>query len=524
MKAVAYARYSSDSQREESITAQLRAIRNYCAKKEIALLAEYMDEAQSGTTDDRPEFQQMIRDLKDGKDGLKIDLVLVHKLDRFARNRYDSAVYRREIGRSGARVIAVDQPVDSSPEGMLTEALLEALAEYYSANLARETLKGLKENAHQARFNGGHVPFGYCIVDGCYEINESEAPAIQLIFSMFVAGASYGEISSALNAQGLKTRFGNPWSGHTLHELLKNPKYAGLYIYNRAPRKIGGKRNWRRSKPEEDLVVVPGGVPAIVDPEVWQEAQKLLSRRRKWAKPMPEVPYLLSGKVRCAVCGCKVAGGTHRTRGKPYRYYVCQGRQRAGCKAKRWRKDELERLVGAEIVRIVLDEESIAAAARRAREEIEKAASGSGQEKGRLLEEIRNLRERRERLLDAVESGVLDSADIRSRMDSVKNREAYVFSELERLSALPSPSEEEMGSMLRSAAEDLRALGAPSAAFFDRYVESVELDGDSVRVKFRLGCCGFFGVGSPTSANPQLFLTIEASRPSSDTSIHASTM
>ncbi|MGB9860485.1 MAG: recombinase family protein, partial [Moorellaceae bacterium] len=149
MKAVAYARFSSDNQREESITAQLRAIREYAAKHNIIIIREYTDEARSATTDDRPGFLQMISDLRNGV--IRPDLVLVHKLDRFARNRYDAAIYRREIQRAGARLIAVEQPLDDSPEGTFLEGILEAMAEYYSRNLGREVMKGMRETAFQCR-------------------------------------------------------------------------------------------------------------------------------------------------------------------------------------------------------------------------------------------------------------------------------------------------------------------------------------------------------------------------------------
>lgn len=152
-RAVAYARFSSDSQREESITAQLRSI-TAMQRKTISkeIIREYTDKARTATTDDRPGFLSMIDDIKTGR--IKVDLVLVHKLDRFARNRYDSALYRKIISQVGARLVAVAQPLDDSPESVLLESLLEGIAEYYLKNLSREVMKGMKENSYQGRFNG----------------------------------------------------------------------------------------------------------------------------------------------------------------------------------------------------------------------------------------------------------------------------------------------------------------------------------------------------------------------------------
>ena len=209
MSAVIYARFSSDNQREESITAQVRACTEYARRKGYPVVKVYTDEARSATTDDRPGFLTMIDDIKSGR--VEAQFLLVHKLDRFARNRYDSAVYRRTLASAGIRLIAVDQPLDDSPESVLLESLLEGLAEYYSKNLSREVMKGMKENAYQARFNGGWVPLGYNVIDGHYSINEQEAPVIRLIFSMFLQGHGYIKIMDKLNELGYLTRQGRPF-------------------------------------------------------------------------------------------------------------------------------------------------------------------------------------------------------------------------------------------------------------------------------------------------------------------------
>lgn len=178
IKAAAYARYSSDNQREESIEAQLRAIREYCQKNDIQLVKIYTDEARSATTDDRPGFLQMIQDSSMGL----FSAVIVHKLDRFSRDRYDSAFYKRQLKKNGVRLISVLEPLDDSPESIILESVLEGMAEYYSANLARETLKGLKENAFECKHNGGLPPLGYDVdpISKKYVINEHEAKAVKL--------------------------------------------------------------------------------------------------------------------------------------------------------------------------------------------------------------------------------------------------------------------------------------------------------------------------------------------------------
>jgi site-specific DNA recombinase len=154
VRAVAYTRFSSDNQREESIDAQIRAIKEYAARNDAVLVGEYIDKAKSAMTDNRPEFLRMIADSKLGG----FDIVLVHKLDRFARNRHDSIGYRMELKRHGVSLVSVLEYLDDeSPESLILESVLEAMAEYYSRNLAREVNKGMKENALNGMHTGGHV-------------------------------------------------------------------------------------------------------------------------------------------------------------------------------------------------------------------------------------------------------------------------------------------------------------------------------------------------------------------------------
>ena len=166
---VAYARFSSDNQREESIDAQLRAIRQYCQQHDYILLDTYVDEARSATTDDRPAFQQMVKDSASGD----WSAVIVHKLDRFSRNRYDSAIYKKQLKDNGVHVESVLERLDDSPESVILESLLEGMSEYYSKNLAREVMKGKHETALQCKHNGGQPPYGLMgKKDGTYASNE----------------------------------------------------------------------------------------------------------------------------------------------------------------------------------------------------------------------------------------------------------------------------------------------------------------------------------------------------------------
>ena len=200
--AVAYVRFSSAGQREESIQAQKRAIDVYCIQNNIKLIKTYEDHAKSATTDNRPQFLKPIKESR----YKEYDYVIVHKLDRFARNRYDSASYKLKLKKNGKQLLSVLENIDGSPESIIMESVLEGMAEYYSANLSREVKKGIDENMRSYKFIGGNVPYGYDIVDGQYKINEQEAKGVQKIFEMYLLHYTYADIMKYLNTNGYRTK------------------------------------------------------------------------------------------------------------------------------------------------------------------------------------------------------------------------------------------------------------------------------------------------------------------------------
>ena len=157
MTGIIYARYSSDNQREESIDGQIRECKEFAEKNDIRIIDTYIDKALSAKTDNRPLFQQMI---KESPKGL-FDVIIVWKLDRFARNRYDSAHYKNILKKNGVKVISATEAISSGAEGILLESMLEGYAEYYSAELAEKINRGLTENAMKCKFNSDPITFGF---------------------------------------------------------------------------------------------------------------------------------------------------------------------------------------------------------------------------------------------------------------------------------------------------------------------------------------------------------------------------
>jgi site-specific DNA recombinase len=352
LRAIAYARFSSDNQREESIDAQLRAIYEYAAKHGITIIDKYIDEAKSATTtENRDNFLKMIDDIQNGL--VKVDLCLVHKYDRFARDNYDHVINERKLNNKKVRLLAVEQPVDDSPEGILTKNTLINLAAYFSQNLSRETKKGLKENALKGLHCGGIPPLGYDVVPDegnrknnreskKYIVNEQEAKIVKLIFEMKAAGAGYFEIINELNNRKMKTKRDRSFGKNSIHDILINEKYAGTYFYGK-----GSEDNHRQVK--EDAIILPQAIPRIIDEDIWNKVQQIM-KTNKQTKPRRrgEMQYILTGKIQCGDCGGSFTGNSRRG-GKNkilYHYYACSGRRLNGqCSNIEIRKEILETAV-----------------------------------------------------------------------------------------------------------------------------------------------------------------------------------
>ncbi|MGE5328105.1 MAG: recombinase family protein [Deltaproteobacteria bacterium] len=309
MNVVLYARYSTDMQTEDSIEAQTKAIKEYCKKNKYTLIDSYIDRGISAKTDDRPKFLQMINDSINGQ----FNAIIVHKLDRFARNRYDSAFYRKKLKENGVKLVSVLENLDDSPESVILESVLEGMAEFYSKNLAREVLKVLNLNASKSKFNGGVANLGYDIDPSTkqYVINEFEAQAVRKIFSMYLQGRKYDDIIKELTDMGIKSKKGTDIKPNTLHDILKNPKYKGTYFFNRGSRK--SKRGARA-----DTIYNEGAIPQIISEDDWNQVQESMSKRSlPRATKKAKTVYLLSNLIFCE-CGSKYHGDNG---GDNYYYY-----------------------------------------------------------------------------------------------------------------------------------------------------------------------------------------------------------
>ena len=340
MKAVIYARYSSDSQREESIEGQLRECTAFAEKSGFTVLQHYIDRAFSAKTDNRPEFQRMIKD----SNKKLFDVIIVWKLDRFSRNRYDSARYKAQLKKNGVKVISATEKISDGAEGIILESVLEGFAEYYSADLAEKVIRGHTENMLKGKFNGGTPTFGYIIdADKHFVIDPAKAPFVLEIFKRYADGYSKKEIRDWLNENKVTNSRGTKITFDFIKTMLKNRRYLGEYTFN-------GQTNY-------------DAIPPLVSKELFERVQERMEKNRKMpAHFKADEEYILSSKLFCGHCETYMCGesGTSAT-GAVHHYYKCMAVKKKvkPCNKKTVRKDWIEDIVINEIIKIIFDDNTI---------------------------------------------------------------------------------------------------------------------------------------------------------------------
>ena len=485
--AFAYARYSSDNQRQESIDAQIRAIKEYCFKKQIVLKHIFTDEAVSATTDQRDGFLQMIEQAKESQ----VDYVIVHKLDRFARNRYDSAFYRHELEKTGVKVLSVLEQLDGSPESIILESVLEGMAEYYSKNLAREVRKGQNENALHAVHNGGTPPLGYDLTPDRkhYQINEVEAQAVRRIFSEYVSGYGYGLICDHLNKEGYKTKAGRPFGKNSIGEILRNEKYVGRYVWNK---RVSKKKGNHAYKPDDQIIRIDGAVPAIIDEETWNKTQSILSSRKQRPRLERSHRYLLTGKLICGQCGRAYAGGGFvGGRGqKKYHQYCCTGRKaHTGCMGKGIQSQALEDCVIEEI-KSVLSEDMIRQISGKVCDEIKSSCVGNQELKKSLKIKLESFQQRIGKTWELYYSNLLPMEQVSKQIELLEKEKAECQAQFD---SIPQSSEQkesinDIVSYLQHCRRKLEnASDDVKQEIINAFVKQIIIYDDSVKMEIRVG-------------------------------------
>ncbi len=493
-RAVIYARFSSNNQREESIDAQLRACYDYAERNGYVVVNTYCDSAKSGTSADREAFQGMVTD----SDEKNFNYVIVHKLDRFSRDRYDSVIYKRKLRNNDVRVVSVTENLSDSPESIMMESVLEGMAQYYSANLSREVMKGMKENAFKCKHNGGIAPLGYDVNpnDLTYVINNHEAEIVQKIFTMYVNGCGYAEILGELNALGYKTKIGKNFGKNSINAIVKNEKYRGVYVFNRTKKLDFDRKRRATEKLPEEVIRVEEGMPRIVSDDVFYKANHLLTKNKlRSGSYNAKTVYLLSGVIYCAKCGSAMSGNGRKggNTNKKYYSYRCgskTNKKAEYCDCKEVRKEFVENYVLDELQELIFNEDTMA--------ELTKMMNTYGKEKkisakaeleilGKKLKEVEK---ELGKTLKLVTNGNVTFDTVKSIVENLEEKKGVVKREIEELESylktevmtmakLEELINETKGFILEKNIPECRK-------FIDSYIDNVIVSSDDVKVVYNV--------------------------------------
>ena len=394
--AALYARVSSDRQDVDlSVAAQLRALRDYAERNGYLVAREYVDEAESGRTADRPQFRRMLDEA--AKPEAPFKEILVWKFSRFTRNREHAVAFKAMLRRKGIRVVSITEHADDSPTGKLMEAIIESVDEFYSENLAQEVVRGMREAASRGFWVASRVPYGYrklMVQDGAkkrptLEPDEATAAVVERIFGMAEAGRGILDITCTLNDEGIANPTGRLWSKNGVHIILRNESYTGTLVWG------------ANAKDNADPVRVEKAFPAIITRAQLQRIGKHLSSRApKFSHPRRVgSSYLLSGLAKCKTCNTPLIGRFAQS-GK-YSYYVCQSTiklDRDACETPTLNARRFEELVVAKIRSNILTEGNIRDLVKVVAEEMD----GVTREQRKRLETIEDELEEMKRKLGRI--------------------------------------------------------------------------------------------------------------------------
>lgn len=490
-KAFIYARFSSDMQRNESIDAQIRAAEKYAEQNGYVIIGKYIDKAKSATTDQRPQFQKMMNDIV----STDVDAIIVHKLDRFARNRYDSSKYRSIMKKNNVVLLSVLENLNDSPESIILESVIEGINEYYSKNLAREVEKGKKENALQCKHVGGIPPLGYDVdpVSKKLIINHFEAEAVKTIYSMYLDGYGYSEIIFNLNQGGFKTKKGNNFRKNSIYEILKNEKYTGVYIYNKsAAKSADGTYNRHKYKDNDEIIRIPNGTPQIISQKDFDKVQiKLQQRKRKTATYKAKHEYLLTGKIQCGICGSIYVGNARKANATHPEYVSYRCSRKNGslkCNNKEIRKDIIENIVLSRLADYFFDESVLKDLSKAYNEYIASQDTSLNSRIQSIEDDLSDIDKQIHNIVNVVaQTGSTALADKLKELEQIKAEKLYALSSLHEQLHRTQLDDESLKKAFQKAKALLKNGGiATQKLIVNTYVNCVKLYPDKIDIIFNL--------------------------------------
>ena len=490
--AALYARVSSDRQDVDlSVSAQLRALKEYARANGYSVAREYVDEAESGRVADRPQFREMIEE--GSKPQAPFEVILVWKFSRFTRKREHAVAFKSMLRRKGVRVVSITEHADDSPTGKLMEAIIESVDEFYSENLAEDVIRGMREAASRGFFLGSKAPFGYVRVkvsDGVkerptLEVDPATAPVVKEIFEKSLSGYGLKELCKTLNDRGVTNR-GKRWYKGGLHYLLTNEAYTGTALWGRTS----------KGEKSQEPVRVDGAWPVLVSRELFDDVQRAMRNRAPKVQRPGRVgsKFLLSGLLKCGVCGRPYSD--QGAKSGQFAYYVCGTLFREGagtCSARYLNAPKLETFVVEKIRERILNEETIVALVQLVAEEIDAMA---GELSGRLEvidAELGDVRSRLQKLYEVLETSELTLEVLSPRILSLRHREEQLEAarddaetQLEQR-RVELPTTEEIKEYVADFREFLQEGTLPERkALIRNFVEGIEVTGDEATLTYTI--------------------------------------
>ena len=491
MKVAHYARVSCDKQDKAlSVSAQLKALREFATSNRYEVVKEFVDEAKSGKTTDRPAFMEMISMAR--RSPKPFDLILVWKYSRFARNRYDSMAFKMMLRKKAIKVVSISERFDNSASGELMEGVVEVMDEFYSANLGEDVTRGMRESASRGFYVGAYAPYGYSkakVNDGGKERTKlkpepHQAAVIAGIFKEALEGKNLKDIVKRLNREGIAGPRGKGWQKTTVYNILTNEVYTGTLVW--------GTKSHRELAP----IRVENGCLAIIDKGIFERVQAVMKERAP-AKIHPRrvnSRYLLSGIARCGHCGNALVGQDAKS--GQFSYYVCGTLLKKGagsCKAGYLRSQQFEGIVIEQVKQHILTKENLAELVKLVNEEMEGSTEGDRLHHKGILDEIADTDCRLERLYDSLETGKLRLEDLAPRIQQLRCRQEQLRATKLELEQHLSDKRVDLADLetVTYYVEDLRNLLSESTpidrkAFIRSFVKEVKVTGNEVSLTYTL--------------------------------------
>jgi site-specific DNA recombinase len=491
-----YARVSSERQDVDlSISAQLKALREYAARNSLTVVKEYVDEAESGRSIDRPGFKQMIVAARQKPS--QFQSILVWKLSRFARNREDSIIYKSLLRKQGVQVVSINEQFEDTPSGRLLEGIIEVIDEFYSANLSQDVTRGMRESASRGFFSGGPAPYGYRrvkVTDGAVqrvklEIDPVTGPIVRRIFEESLSGKGMVEITRDLNKDGLTTRKHKPWSKNTVGVVLNNEAYVGTLVWGRATKHgaIGTRL---------PVVRTEAAYPQLVDKTTFDRVRAFMaSRAPKITHPrVVHSEYILSGLIKCRRCDVAMIG--HAVKSGDFFYYMCGNARRRGrglCSTRLLRKERIEEFVIDRLKQYILTDENLSDLVRLTNEDMARASEGDSEKLDTLKVQLEETEGRLARLYDALETGEFETQQLAPRIKTLLQRKEDLAMAKAAIEDAAKTRRIEMASpeMVKTYAQSLRELiGSTSVmqkkAFLRSFVQRIDVGDNDVKITYTM--------------------------------------